>query len=105
MALGAWLSAATAQISTSRGLTASVVAAGSADASWCHRALEAAAASLLDRAQRHRSVRPDVSVPQLLKLVNAVALATEHQPEPDRAQQAAALLDLLMDGLRSRAAH
>jgi AcrR family transcriptional regulator len=99
-ALMTWLKAVAAQGSTARGLAASLMAAmGIQEQSWCRDAVLASASALLDRAQQAEAVRPDVTVRQLLKLVNAIALATE--TEPDQDEQAGRLLDLLLDGLRA----
>ncbi|MCL3997716.1 TetR/AcrR family transcriptional regulator [Streptomyces lavenduligriseus] len=53
-----------------------------------------------DRARRMKAVRPDVTITQLLKLVSAIALATEE--EPDGPAEADRLLDLAIDGARAR---
>jgi AcrR family transcriptional regulator len=99
-ALMSWLKAVVAQGSTARGLTASLMAAiGTQEESWCRDAVFASASALLARAQQAGAVRPDVTVRQLLKLVNGIALATE--TEPDRDEQVGRLLDLLLDGLRA----
>ena len=99
-ALMTWLKAVTTHGSTARGLAASLMAAmGTQEESRCRDAVLASASALLARAQQAGAVRPDVTVRQLLKLVNAIALATE--TEPDRDEQAGRLLDLLLDGLRA----
>lgn len=50
---------------------------------------------LLSRAQRHREIRQDVSIFDVLALADAIAVATEKAPA-----QADRLLSLAMDGLR-----
>ena len=102
-ALTTWLRAVAAHGSTSRGLLATLTAAlhdGGSDLSGCRTAIFTAASNLLTRAQRARAVQPDITVSQLLKLVNAITFATEG--EPDGGAQAEQLLKLLMDGIRSR---
>ncbi|GAA1565924.1 TetR/AcrR family transcriptional regulator [Kribbella hippodromi] len=96
-ALKEWLGAVIAQGSTERGLAASLLTALGTDGSSCRAAVFGAAQALLARAQKAGDVRTGVPVGQLFKLVNAVALVTE--TEPDAAEQAAALLDLIFDGL------
>ncbi|MEV6878652.1 hypothetical protein [Amycolatopsis sp. NPDC051128] len=68
--------------------------------SSCRAAVFEAARGLLARAQEVGDVRAGVPVEQLFKLVNAIALVTE--TEPDAAGQAAALLDLIFHGLTPR---
>ncbi|MBT2387646.1 hypothetical protein [Streptomyces sp. ISL-11] len=46
------------------------------------------------------AVRPEATVTQLLKLVSAIALATEQ--EPDGPAEADQLLALAIDGVRAR---
>jgi AcrR family transcriptional regulator len=60
------------------------------------KAMGAAAAPLLRRAQEAGAVRPDVTVPELLKLTHAVARVSEDAGESRR------LLSLLLDGLAPR---
>ncbi|WP_431918143.1 TetR/AcrR family transcriptional regulator [Nonomuraea jabiensis] len=99
-ALMSWLKAVVAQGSTTRGLAASLMAAmGTQEESWCRAAIVTSATALLTRAQQSNAIRQDVTAGQLLKFVNAIALATE--TEPDREQQSGHLLDLLLNGLRS----
>jgi len=102
-ALTTWLRSVVAHGSTSRGLLTTLTVAlqgEGSDVSWCREAMFTAAAALLDRAQLSRTVRLDIDVSQLLKLVNAIAFVTER--EVDAGKQAEQLLSLLMDGLRSR---
>lgn len=99
-ALTSWLKAVVAQGSTGRGLAASLMAAmGTGEESGCRDAVFASASALLTRGQQAGDIRVDVTVRQLLKLVNAIALATE--TEPDGEEQADHLVDLLLDGLRA----
>lgn len=99
--LNVWLRELVQHGSTSRGLTAALTAAlngENAGKSECGRLVMDAGAALLERAWQARVIRSDVTVAQVLKLVNAVAFATEC--EPDAQQQAEHLLSLVMDGLR-----
>lgn len=101
--LATWLRELAMQGSTSRSLATALMNAlkdEGADVSWCRETMHAAAAALLDRAQRAGSVRGDITAGQVLKLVNAVAFATEGGPDAQR--QADRLLTVVMDGLRSR---
>ena len=97
-----WLRAVVAQGSTDRGVAASLMTAmgvTETDVSWCRGAVFATATALLERAQSAGDIRADVTVRQLLKFVNAIALATEG--EPGKCEQADQLLSLLLDGLRT----
>ncbi|MCC5582058.1 TetR/AcrR family transcriptional regulator [Microtetraspora sp. AC03309] len=100
VALREWLGAVIAQGSTERGLAASLQAALGEDGSSCRAAMFGAARGLLARAQEAGDVRTGVPVEQLFKLVNAIALVTE--TEPDAAGHAATLLDLIFHGLTPR---
>ena len=95
-----WLRELAGHGSSSRGLTATLTAAlhGQNAESVCRELVVDAAGALLERAQRAGAVRSDVTVVQVLRLVNAVAFATEH--EPDGPRQAEHLLGIVMDGLR-----
>lgn len=68
--------------------------------STCHAMITSAGDELLDRARHVNAVRPDVTITQLLKLVSAIALATE--ADPDGPGEADRLLDLAIDGVRAR---
>jgi len=99
-ALLTWLRAFSAHVSTYRGLAA-LVRAGLHDEQSAFYAscqdMTGAGEQLLTRAQRSQQVRPDITITEVLKLVNAIAIATERAPaEADR------LLSLAMDGLRHR---
>ncbi|WP_227980081.1 TetR/AcrR family transcriptional regulator [Nocardia spumae] len=101
-ALRLWLDTVVAQGSATRGLAASLLAViGTSTESWCRKEIFAAATGLLQRAQDAGEIRSGLTAPQLLKLVNAITLATEG--DPDRTQQAHTLLDFLFDGLRVQA--
>ncbi|MFD2472294.1 TetR/AcrR family transcriptional regulator [Amycolatopsis silviterrae] len=92
-ALKEWLGEVIAYGSAERGLAAAL----GEDGSSCRAAVFEAAQGLLTRAQEAGEVRREVSVGQVFKLVNAVALVTETEPDP--AGQAAGLLDLVFHGL------
>jgi AcrR family transcriptional regulator len=87
---------------TYRGLASALMAAlnneGSALARSCHATLYGAAGRLLDRAKQEGTVRPDVDLGDLLKLVNGIALATEQ--DCDDVHLSDRLLAMLVDGLR-----
>ena len=96
-ALATWLRAVVRHITLYRGLAAAlapILDKESEPASSWHGAIHAAGAALLARAQQSGAVRPDIGVADLLKLANAIAVATEQAPE-----SADRLLALVMDGL------
>ncbi|MFC8720925.1 TetR/AcrR family transcriptional regulator [Kitasatospora sp. NPDC057198] len=103
-ALVTWLRAVGAHAVANRGLGASLVH-GARDGdptlgSTCHAMITSAGGELLDRARHMNAVRPDVTIARLLKLVGAIAQATEEDPEgPGEADR---LLDLAIDGVRAR---
>ena len=71
------------------------------DAPPCAR-LRSTGAQLLRRAQAAGEVRADVDVDDVLRLVNAVALASEETgDEPDRSERSDRLLAVVFDGLRA----
>ncbi|MGW2485729.1 TetR/AcrR family transcriptional regulator [Streptomyces sp. NPDC001606] len=103
-ALVTWLRAVSAHAVANRGLGASLMH-GARDGdptlgSTCHAMITSAGGELLDRARRMNAVRPDVTIAQLLKLVGAIALATED--DPDGPGEADRLLTLALDGVRAR---
>jgi AcrR family transcriptional regulator len=69
-----------------------------ADAPPPCEAMRVSGAALLARAQSSGDVRADTNIEDLLRLVNAVALATEDTP--DGQAQADRMFTLLMDGVR-----
>ncbi|WP_457032537.1 TetR/AcrR family transcriptional regulator [Kitasatospora sp. P5_F3] len=101
-ALVSWLHAVGAHAATNRGLGAALMpGTGAGDPTLgetCHAMIVNAGGELLVQAQQVRAVRPEVTVVQLLKLVGAIALATEH--DPDGAAEAGRLLALVVDGVR-----
>lgn len=103
-ALATWLRAVGAHAVSNRGLGASLMR-GAQDGDptlgdTCHAMIVNAGGELLARARRARAVRPEVTITQLLKLVSAISLATER--EPDGAAEADQLLALAIDGVRPR---
>ncbi|WP_246063346.1 TetR/AcrR family transcriptional regulator [Nonomuraea longispora] len=100
-ALATWLGAVARHAVSNRGLAASLMR-GAHDGdptlgATCHTMITNAGADLLARACRANAARPDVSIADLLKLVNAICLAVER--EPDGAAQADRLLTLALTGV------
>jgi hypothetical protein len=96
-----WLGAVARHAVSNRGLAASLMR-GAHDSdptlgATCHMMISNAGADLLARACRANAARPDVSITDLLKLVNAICLAVEQ--EPDGAAQADRLLTLALTGV------
>jgi AcrR family transcriptional regulator len=100
-ALATWLRAVAGHAVSNRGLAASLMrGARDGDAALgttCHTMITAAGAGLLARAHRANAVRSDVSITDLLALVNAISLAAEQ--EPDGAAQTDRLLTLALTGV------
>jgi AcrR family transcriptional regulator len=97
-ALVEWLRAMVAHASVNRGLATSL--AGVYDSEMgasCHAMITAAGERLLVRAQRSGSVSSEVNIGDVLRLVNAISLATEHLR--DHVAQADRLLGLAVTGL------
>ncbi|WP_243718399.1 TetR/AcrR family transcriptional regulator [Actinomadura sp. 7K534] len=104
-ALGRWLRTYLAGAMTPRGTSTVIIQAMSAE--WAGTGLGAAATSirdalglLLERAQRAGSIRADIDPGDLLRLTNAIGVASERTPDP--AAYADRMLALLFDGLRTR---
>jgi AcrR family transcriptional regulator len=100
-ALATWLRAVAAHAVSNRGLAAALMR-GTHDGdptlgATCHTMITNAGADLLARARGANAARPDVSITDLLKLVNAISLAVEQ--EPDSAAQADRLLTLALTGV------
>lgn len=100
-ALADWLQDVAVYGATSRGL-ASTLLAGSASTepppgSDCEVMLFEAGSALLTRAQNGGQVRADVTIRDLLTLVNAVSLAVEGHPEA--ADEATRLTALALQGI------
>jgi len=98
-ALRAWLETLVAQGSATHDLAASLLAVVDTPAeSRCRETIFAVATELVRRTKDSGEIRAGLSAPQLLKLVNAIALASER--EPDGPRQAGALLNMVFDGIR-----
>ncbi|NEA16391.1 TetR/AcrR family transcriptional regulator [Streptomyces halstedii] len=101
-ALVEWLGAIVRHAGEYRGLAQALMSASADHTSaltGCHVPLRQAGAVLLERAQASGSVRPDVSIDDLLQLTNAIALAAEQTPaDPALADR---LLRLTLQGLRA----
>ncbi|MEU6725617.1 TetR family transcriptional regulator [Nonomuraea wenchangensis] len=105
-ALLAWLRDLNTYAGTSRGLAASLLHDGrDADLleqnEGCQAMITEAARELLRRAQQAGAVRPGIRAEDLLALVNAISLATEHDDDTERADR---LLDIAIKGIRGQAA-
>ncbi|GIF20082.1 AcrR family transcriptional regulator [Actinoplanes tereljensis] len=96
-ALADWLRALAVHGATARGLAASLLASAREPAppssSTCEFMLRDAGGALLRRAQEAGTVRPEVTMDDLLTMVNAVSLATEDGPHAER------LVTLAIDGI------
>jgi AcrR family transcriptional regulator len=104
LALITWLRALNAYASASRGLAATLLRsrheAGLPERDdSCEANIAAAGGELLERARAAGTVRPDLRINDLIALVNAISLATEHTPDPDEADR---LLDVAIDGIRRK---
>lgn len=99
-ALLTWLRAVGAHAVANRGLGASLMRGGDPTlGSTCHDMIINAGDALLARARTVDAVRPDIAITHLLKLVSAIALATEN--EPDGPAEADRLLAIAIDGVRA----
>ncbi len=99
-ALVTWLHAVGAHAVTNKGLGAALMP-GTGDPTLgdtCHTLIVNAGSELLARAHQAHAVRPQVTITQLLKLVGAIALTTEH--DSDGAAETDRLLTLVIDGVR-----
>ncbi|WP_250002385.1 TetR/AcrR family transcriptional regulator [Actinoplanes sp. M2I2] len=103
-ALVDWLRAVAVYGATTRGLARSLLDGGRDPAppvdSTCEAMLVGAGGELLRLAHDAAAVRPEVSIVDLLTLVNAVSLATEGST--DAAAEATRLVDLALEGVRPR---
>jgi AcrR family transcriptional regulator len=101
-ALVTWLRAVGAHAAANRGLATSLMRGADPELGvTCHAMILDAGGELLGRAQRAHAARPEVAVADLLKLVSAISLATEGEPE-GRAETDR-LLELAIDGIRPHA--
>ncbi|MDT0342296.1 TetR/AcrR family transcriptional regulator [Streptomyces litchfieldiae] len=99
-ALFTWLRAVGAHAVANRGLGAWLMRdGGPALGSTCHEMISGAGDALLERARAAGAVRPEVAIAHLLKLVSAISLATEE--DPDGPAEADRLLAIAIDGVRA----
>ncbi|MFD8687368.1 TetR/AcrR family transcriptional regulator [Streptomyces sp. NPDC059651] len=100
-ALSTWLRAVAAHAVANRGLGASLMRdADPTLGETCHDMITNAGDALLTRAREAGAVRPGITITQLLKLVGAIALATEQ--DTDGPTEAELLLAIAIDGVRAR---
>ena len=100
-ALFSWLRAVGAHAVANRGLGASLMHGGDPTlGETCHDMITSAGDALLARARAAGVVRPEITISQLLKLVSAISLAIEQ--EPDGPAEADRLLAIAIDGIRAR---
>ncbi|MFD9407019.1 TetR/AcrR family transcriptional regulator [Streptomyces sp. NPDC059989] len=100
-ALFTWLRAVGAHAVANRGLGASLMRdAAPTLGETCHDMITTAGDALLARARAADAVRPEITITQLLKLVGAIALATEQ--DVDGPAEADLLLAIAIDGVRPR---
>jgi AcrR family transcriptional regulator len=103
-ALFTWLRAVGAHAAANRGLAPSLMRGardGDGDptlGATCHTMITNAGGMLLEKALRAHVVRPGVVITDLLKLVGAISLAAEQ--EPNGAAQTDRLIALAFDGVR-----
>jgi AcrR family transcriptional regulator len=103
-ALAAWLKRLITYMGTKRGLSSALINAFGRDSelvSSCSAQMRAAGSELLTDAQQAGVVRTDIDIADLLRLVHAIVVATEHPPS--NAAQRERLLTLVFDGLRVNA--
>jgi AcrR family transcriptional regulator len=101
IALASWLRIMVDYLGEKRGLAAALLATQDKTSELfvsCHKAIHAAGGRLLDEAKNAGAVRPDVTLSEILKLVNGIGMSTEQLP--DRADVAERLLSIVLDGLR-----
>jgi AcrR family transcriptional regulator len=97
-ALTRWLRAYIKHVSSKHGLAAAFATGRRADSDLvaaCQAAVEAIGCSLLQRAQDGGAVRTDVNLPDIVTLVNAIAMATETA----YANQAERMLSIVLAGI------
>ena len=98
-ALAAWMHAFAEYVAGKRGLMQTLKSVIDCDSELfanCHDEIRTAAATVLDAAKEAGTARADLTVPDLLKLIHAISLATEHATPED----AERLLSFLLDGVR-----
>jgi AcrR family transcriptional regulator len=100
-ALTGWLRAYIDHVSAKHGLAAAFATGRRDDSELvaaCQAAVRAIGISLLTRAQRDGVVRSDVELPDIVTLVNAIAMATETAD----AKEADRMLAIVLAGIASR---
>jgi AcrR family transcriptional regulator len=96
-----WLRAYIDHVSAKNGLAAAFATGRRDDSELvaaCQAAVAAIGTSLLRRAQDHGAVRPDVTLPHVVTLTNAIAMATEGSS----ADEADRMLAIVLAGIASR---
>lgn len=78
--------------------SALIVESGSELKSYCRDVIYGAGEEILKPAIADGVVRPDINVPELLRLTHAIVLATERADEP--MQESERLLDIVLAGIR-----
>lgn len=99
-ALTSWLRAYIDHVSAKHGLAAAFATGRRDDSELvaaCQSAVEAIGTSLLRRAQKDGAVRTDVKLPDVITLVNAIAMATETTDH----RNANRMLAIVLAGIRS----
>jgi AcrR family transcriptional regulator len=97
-ALARWLRAYIEHVSAKHGLAAAFATGRREDSELvaaCQAAVEAIGTSLLERAKDEGPVRIDVNLPDVITLVNAIAMATESTDDPS----ADRLLGIVLAGI------
>ncbi|MEU7774946.1 helix-turn-helix domain-containing protein [Micromonospora taraxaci] len=94
-ALTTWLHEVTAYATTTRGLADSLLNEPAEESDACGATLVAAGAPLLRRAVDEGSVRPDITMADLMILANGISLAAQ----PMGAEKAEQLLTLALQGI------
>lgn len=100
-ALATWLHAQLDQAATCRGLAAEAMLGmlATCDGPSACEAMRQAGAALLARAQAAGEVRAGVEIDDLVRMVQAVVLATEESGDPGSAER---LFGFVLDGVRTR---
>jgi AcrR family transcriptional regulator len=98
-ALLTWLRAVGTHAAANRGLAPSLMHGDPTLGTTCHTMIINAGRALLDEAVLIHAVRSGTAITDLLKLVGAISLAAEQ--EPDGATQADRLITLAFDGVRT----
>jgi AcrR family transcriptional regulator len=101
-ALAAWLKRLITYMGTKRGLSAALINAFGRDSELvtsCSAQMRVAGSELLTDAQQAGVVRTDIDISDLLRLVHAIVVATEHPPSSTAQRER--LLALVFDGLRT----